>query len=162
MPRQPKPGRNDHLRNTPCGSALLDLLDTYPTYAELARKLGIKPRAISQCLIRGRASRNMARLAEEALGIPKEKVRPDISADGWTLGTPGIQPGRKAVRDGKDQLKLLGMTAFFGSVRELCASTGIAVADYHRWMSRNKIPPAALERMLESLPNHLKAQIGND
>lgn len=144
MTREEAAKRDKRLSKTREGAALLSLLDRYPSQAALNLDLGIRPNIISQCIMRGRISRPLARLIEKKLGIPKEQLRPDLSADQWEMGDPGKKPGKKVRRDGQDQQTLLMLTDHFGSVRNFAEKAGITVADYHRWMSRNKIAEHAL------------------
>lgn len=139
--------RIERLNASPEGRALLALLNRHPSHAQSARELGLVPGVIAQWLVRGRVSRTGARLAESRLGIRKEDLRPDITPDGWSLGTPGRMPGAEVVRDGYDQKTLIYLASYFGSVSKLCEAANIRVGQYHNWLSRGRIAAWVIPRL---------------
>lgn len=139
------------------GRALLAFLDRHDSHAQTARELGLAPTVIAQWLIRGKISRNGARLAEERLGIKKETLRPDLTADQWSLGTPGRAPGAEVSRDNHDQQTLTELVKHFGSVRQFCSAAGITIGQFHNWLSRGRIAAWAIPRLCNlDVPQEIK------
>lgn len=152
--------RNERLQADPSGAALLWFLAAYDSHAELARRLDLKPTVIAQWLIRGKISRNGARLTEDRLGIAKETLRPDLTADDWNKGTPGRSPGAEVRRDNHDQQTLTELVKFYGSVREFCACAGITIGQFHNWLSRGRIAAWAIPRLCNlDVPDEIKAML---
>ena len=154
MTRQETAERNAKLRETPCGAAMLEFFAQWPSHTALGKALGLRQNSISQCLPRGRVAKSIARLAEEKLGYPKEKLRPDLSPDDWAMGDAGKKAGAIPNRDGFHQQTLLLLAEHYGSVRNFALSADISSSDYHRWMSRDTIPMHVLPRLrrLETTP----------
>lgn len=154
------PERTERLNASPEGRALLALLNRHPSHAQTARELGLVPGVIAQWLVRGRVSRTGARLAESRLGIRKEGLRPDISPDGWSLGTPGRMPGAEVVRDGVDQQVLAELVKHYGSVRKFCEAANIRVGQFHNWLSRDRIAAWAIPRLCSlDIPAPLRSRM---
>lgn len=152
--------RAKRLLACPSGRALLTFLARHDSHAQTARELGLAPTVIAQWLIRGKISRTGARLAEDRLGIRKESLRPDITADGWSLGTPGRMPGAEVSRDGHDQQTLGELVKHFGSVREFCVCAGITVGQFHNWLSRGRIAAWIIPRLCNlDVPADIKARL---
>ena len=152
--------RASRLRACPAGRALLEFLALYPSHAYVARKLDLAPTVVAQWLIRGKISRTGARLAEERLGITKETLRPDITPDGWSLGTPGRLPGATVARDNHDQLTLTELVKHYGSVRQFCQAAGITIGQFHNWLSRGRIAAWVIPRLCNlDVPKEIKAML---
>lgn len=142
------------------GCALLGFLARHETHAETARELGLAPTVIAQWLVRGRISPTGARLAEERLGIKKETLRPDITAEGWSRGVPGRMPGAKVSRDNHDQQTLAELAKHFGSVRQFCAVADITIGQFHNWLSRGRIAAWIIPRLCNlDVPDSIKARL---
>lgn len=152
--------RNERLQADPSGAALLWFLAAYDSHAQLARKLGLAPTVVAQWLIRGKISRNGARLAEERLGIKKETLRPDLTADQWSLGTPGRAPGAEVSRDNHDQQTLTELVKFYGSVRLFSTAAGVTIGQFHNWLSRGRIAAWAIPRLCNlDVPDEIKSML---
>ena len=152
--------RDALLKADPPGRALLEFLARHDSHAQTARELGLAPTVIAQWLIRGKISRNGARLAEERLGIKKETLRPDITPDGWSLGTPGRAPGAEVSRDNHDQLTLTELVKFYGSVRQFCSAAGITIGQFHNWLSRGRIATWVIPRLCNlDVPEKIKGML---
>ena len=152
--------RNERLQTSPAGRALLAFLSRHDSHAQTARELDLAPAVIAQWLIRGKISRTGARLAEERLGIAKETLRPDLSADDWKLGTPGRLPGATVSRDNHDQQTLTELVIHYGSVRQFCAAAGITIGQFHNWLSRGRIAAWAIPRLCNlAVPDNIKAML---
>lgn len=155
--------RAKRLNSCPAGRALVKFLARHSSHAQTARELGLGTSVIAQWMLRGRISRTGARLAEEKLGIKKETLRPDITADGWSLGTPGRTPGAEVVRDSYDQETLAQLVKHYGSVREFCATAGVKIGQFHNWLSRGKIAAQAIPKLAElDLPDGIRARLAGD
>ena len=153
-------GRDEDANHAPAGAALLALMAHHDSHAQLARVLGLSPSVVAQWLIRGKISRTGARLAEERLGIKKETLRPDITPDGWTLGTPGRLPGATVARDNHDQQTLAELAVYYGSVRLFCDAAEITVGQYHNWLSRGRIAAWIIPRLHGlDIPDEIKARL---
>jgi hypothetical protein len=152
--------RVKRLNACPAGQALLWFLAAYDSHAQVARKLDLAPTVIAQWLIRGKISRTGARLAEERLGIMKETLRPDITPDGWSLGTPGRLPGATVARDNHDQQTLTELVKHYGSVRQFCQVAGITIGQFHNWLSRGRIAAWIMPRLCNlDVPEKIKGML---
>ena len=152
--------RTNRLNACPSGRALLAFLSSYDSHAQVARLLDLAPTVIAQWLIRGKISRTGARLAEERLGIMKETLRPDITPEGWSLGTPGRLPGATVARDNHDQLTLTELVKHYGSVRQFCAAAGITIGQFHNWLSRGRIAAWIMPRLCNlDVPEKIKGML---
>lgn len=152
--------RNERLNADPAGAALLGLLARHDLHATTAKELGLSSKVIAQWLSRGKISRNGARIAEERIGIKKESLRPDLTADDWNQGTPGRAPGAEVRRDNHDQQTLTELVRFYGSVREFCACAGITIGQFHNWLSRGRIAAWAIPRLCDlDVPDEIKTML---
>lgn len=147
MPTTKISEREQALKATAPGRALLALIAEFPSKVEMSRALDIEPTLIQRWLTLGRVSRDGAKLIEQRLGVTKEKMRPDLDARSWEEKPRGPRIGAKADRDGADQRILAALSKHFGSVRKLCDALGIKIGDYHKWMSRNRIAAWAVPRI---------------
>lgn len=152
--------RNERLQACQSGRALLKFLARHDSHAKTARELGLAPTVIAQWLIRGKISRTGARLAEERLGIKKETLRPDLTSDDWSLGTPGRMPGAEVSRDNYDQKTLTELVRHYGSVRQFCQAAGITIGQFHNWLSRGRIAAWIIPRLCNlDVPEGIKARL---
>lgn len=152
--------READLLDTLAGAPLVKLIRQYPTKKSLAEAIGVNPQLVQRWLGSGKISRDGALLIESQLGIPKEELRPDLTADDWKQLPRGQRIGAGPVRNGKDQQLLSDIAAHFGSVRALSEVSGIGVSDFHQWMSRNRISGTGLDKLMGiALPDDLLARL---
>lgn len=163
MPRKPDPMRNENMRNTPEGKALIDLLLKYPTARALADAIGVAPVIMWAAMRRGRVSRSVAILIEQNLGIKKEVMRPDLTEHDWAIGIPGKQIGATPERNQYDQETLRLMAIHYGSVRSFCEAASIPISTFHTWNTRGRIAAWAIPRLCAlDISDEIRARLLSD
>jgi DNA-binding transcriptional regulator YdaS (Cro superfamily) len=144
MKKSVLPATAARLKETPEGCALLELIEQHGNPMRLSQALGIDAQPIRQWIYNGRASKTGARLIENTLGVPKEKVRPDIPVDDWVKKEPEPKPVRVPVARNEDAKLLVALAEKYGSVRALCELAFCTPGDYHTWKTRGRIPAIKL------------------
>lgn len=159
--RQKLAERNARLLATAEGKALHNLIRDTGSQTELAEVLGVHRDLVGSWVFKGRVSPNGARMIEQILGVNKEDMRPDMTADDWAKSSPGQKIGGNADRTGADRELLADLASHFGSVRDLCKKAGFKVGDYHTWKSRDRIPAHAVQALTDiDLPKRLRKRVG--
>lgn len=152
--------RNQRLGKTKQGKALLALIRAQGGEAATADRLGVSRPTLSAWSRAGRISKSGAIAAHQLGLMKKERLRPDIKAAEWDAKPPGRPIGAEVLRDGHDQQILIALASHFGSVRKLCETAGVKVADFHGWNSRNRIAAWVIPRLCKlDIPDDLRAKL---
>jgi len=139
--------RDERLRQTDAGRALLSLLDQYGGTAELSSFIGVAQPVVTNWVMAGRVSTQGAIEIARATGREREEFRPDLVGDQWDRPRGKRLSG--AVEPHTADAKLLVELADqHGGTIQFCEASGIKLGDYHQWKSRGRIPAIKLPSLL--------------
>lgn len=136
------------LSETDEGLVLLGLIETHGSPNALAEATGIPAQWVRQWCYDGRVSKQGAIDIAEKLGLTKERIRPDVPAEGWAKKEVEPKPPRNPVARNEDARLLVELAEKFGSVRKLCDAAFCHPGDYHTWKTRGRIPAIKLPTFL--------------
>lgn len=139
--------RDDRLRQTDCGRALLSLLEHYGGTAELAAFIGVAQPVVTNWVMAGRASTQGAIEIARATGREREEFRPDLVGDQWDRPRGKRLSGAVEPRT-EDAKLLVDLANQHGSTIAFCEAAAIKPSDYHTWKSRGRIPAIKLPSLL--------------
>lgn len=130
------------------GCALLALVTTHGSPADLARKLGVDPQAVRSWIYVGAIPKSAAIRAAKILKVKPQDLRPDLPASAWAVKKAVEKPAREPVARSADARLLLTLAEKYGSVKALCAEASCTPGDFHTWKTRGRIPAIKLPTFL--------------
>lgn len=138
----------EKLIGTNCGRALIRLESLFPNRDAMADALGVSPYTVGLWFHKGRISRPGAIAAQQATGIPKEELRPDLAEEAWECRYPGRVAGTVPCRDELEHWILRELANQLGGVAALAESLGVRRESVNTWNSRGRIPARIMKSLL--------------
>lgn len=146
------------LRATPEGAALLELIHQYDNQRIMAEDLGLNKQLITNWKTKGRISRDGALFVSQKTGIPREKLRPDITD--WNQQESGRKVGKHPDRSGKDQVIIEQLCQHFGGIDAFAEKLSVNRRLIHTWSNRGVIPNNRIVAILRmDIPESIRAEL---